>query len=146
MPEALFSFVSLAASVAWLLLALAAPMPMGAARRALLFAAGRGAPVALCAVCMVLLARYWGTTPGGGFRSLGTVLVLLSAPGKMLGAWTHFLAFDLLVGRWMVDDASVPGNARLALVAALPATFLFGPFGLLLYLTGRSLLRSRASP
>jgi hypothetical protein len=46
----------------------------------------------------------------------------------------------------MVDDASVPGNARLALVAALPATFLFGPFGLLLYLTGRSLLRSRASP
>ncbi len=132
--------------MAWLLLALAAPMPMGAARRALLFAAGRGAPVALCAVCMVLLARYWGTTPGGGFRSLGTVLVLLSAPGKMLGAWTHFLAFELLVGRWMVDDASVPGNARLALVAALPATFLFGPFGLLLYLTGRSLLRSRASP
>lgn len=146
MPEALFSFVRLAASVAWLLLALAAPMPMGAARRARVFAAGRGAPVALCAVCMVLLARYWGTTPGGGFRSLGTVLVLLSAPGKMLGAWTHFLAFELLVGRWMVDDASVPGNARLALVAALPATFLFGPFGLLLYLTGRSLLRSRASP
>ena len=132
--------------MAWLLLALAAPMPMGAARRALLFAAGRGAPVALCAVYMVLLARYWGTTPGGGFRSLGTVLVLLSAPGKMLGAWTHFLAFELLVGRWMVDDATVPGNARLALVAALPATFLFGPFGLLLYLTGRSLLRSRASP
>ena len=132
--------------MAWLLLALAAPMPMGAARRALLFAAGRGAPVALCAVYMVQLARYWGTTPGGGFRSLGTVLVLLSAPGKMLGAWTHFLAFELLVGRWMVDDASVPGNARLALVAALPATFLFGPFGLLLYLTGRSLLRSRASP
>ena len=92
MTDALFSIVSLVAMLAWLLLALAAPLPMGAVRRALLFAAGRGVPVVLCAFYMLLLQRYWGATPGGGFQSLGAVQVLFSAPGKMLGAWTHFLA------------------------------------------------------
>ncbi|MBP8138649.1 MAG: DUF4281 domain-containing protein [Alicycliphilus sp.] len=144
MTDALFSIVSLVAMLAWLLLALAAPLPMGAVRRALLFAAGRGVPVVLCAFYMLLLQRYWGATPGGGFQSLGAVQVLFSAPGKMLGAWTHFLAFDLLVGRWMVDDASVPGHSRLALVPALPATLFFGPLGVLLYLAGRALLRGGA--
>ena len=59
----------------------------------------------------------------------------------MLGAWTHFLAFDLLIGRWMVDDALGPGRSRLPLVLSLPVTFMFGPLGLLLYLGGRSLQR-----
>jgi len=91
----------------------------------------------------VFLAQYWGSTPGGGFQSLGAVQILFAAPGKMLGAWTHFLAFDLLVGRWLVDDASSEGNTRLPLLVALPATFLFGPLGVLLYLAGRALLSAK---
>jgi hypothetical protein len=69
--------------------------------------------------------------------------VLFSVPGKLLGAWMHFLAFDLLVGRWLVDHALSGGRSRLPLVAALPATFLYGPLGVLLY-AGAQAASSRA--
>ena len=144
MPEAAFSFVSLAAILAWIGLAVAASIGPGTIRSALLLFSGRGVPVLLCIAYVAFLARYWGSTPGGGFQSLGAVQVLFSAPGKMLGAWTHVLAFDLFVGRWMVDDALSGNRSRLPLLVALPATFLFGPAGVLLYLAGRLLLRTRA--
>ena len=143
MPEAAFSIVSLAAILAWIGLAAAASIRPGKIRRALLLFGGRGVPILLCVAYVAFLARYWGSTPGGGFQSLGAVQVLFSAPGKMLGAWTHFLAFDLFVGRRMVDDALSGNRSRFPLVVALPATFLFGPVGVLLYLAGRSLLRIR---
>lgn len=143
MPENTFSLVSIVAMAAWLGLAVAAPLRAGKARANILFVSGRVAPVLLCAAYVVFLAQYWGSTPGGGFQSLGAVQILFAAPGKMLGAWTHFLAFDLLVGRWLVDDASSEGNSRLPLVLALPATFLFGPLGVLLYLAGRALSGAR---
>jgi len=143
LPESAFSLVSVVAMAAWLGLAVAAPLRTGTARANILFISGRVAPVLLCAAYVVFLAQYWGTTPGGGFQSLGAVQILFAAPGKMLGAWTHFLAFDLLVGRWLVDDASSEGNSRLPLLVALPATFLFGPLGVLLYLAGRALFSAK---
>ena len=140
-----FTGVSLAAVAAWLMLALACVMRTGAARSLILFAAGRGVPIFLCVVYLVVLVRHWGSTPGGGFQSLTGVQLLFAAPGKMLGAWIHFLAFDLLIGRWMVDDALGPGRSRLPLLLALPATFMFGPLGLLLYLGGRALQRGQVA-
>lgn len=143
MPESAFTLVSVVAMAAWLALAVAASLPVGKARTNILFFSGRVSPVLLCAAYVVFLAQYWGSTPGGGFQSLGAVQTLFAVPGKMLGAWTHFLAFDLLVGRWLVDDASAEGNSRLPLLVALPATFLFGPLGVLLYLAGRALLSAK---
>ena len=143
LPDSAFSLVNIAAMAAWLGLAVAAPLRVGQLRETLLFISGRVAPVLLCAAYVVFLIQYWGSTPGGGFQSLGAVQILFAAPGKMLGAWTHFLAFDLLVGRWLVDDASSDGNSRLPLLVALPATFLFGPLGVLIYLAGRALLSAK---
>jgi hypothetical protein len=145
MPEIAFSVVSLVAIAGWSGLAIASPIRSSSFRTALLFASGRVAPILLCIAYVAFLIRYWGSTPSGGFQSLGAVQLLFSAPGKMLGAWTHFLAFDLLVGRWMVDDASSSGHSRVPLVLALPATFMFGPLGVLLYLAGRFLLRAKAA-
>jgi hypothetical protein len=116
LPKSAFSIVSIAAMAAWLGLAVATPLPAGRARDTLLFFSGRVAPLLLCAAYVMFLAQYWGSTPGGGFRSLEAVQILFAAPGKMLGAWTHFLAFDLFVGRWLVDDASSRGNSRLPLL------------------------------
>ena len=45
-----FSAVSLVAVAAWLMLALACAVRIGAARRRVLFVAGRGAPIFLSAV------------------------------------------------------------------------------------------------
>lgn len=133
MNERLFSLLGLAAMIGWLGLGLAACLRAGPWRQRLLFAGGRIVPVGLCAAYAVLLAAHWGSTPGGGFGSLAAVQALFAAPGKMLGAWTHFLAFDLLVGRWLVDDVLARGRARWPLAFTLPATFLFGPLGVLLH-------------
>jgi Domain of unknown function (DUF4281) len=138
MTDSVFSAVSLAAITGWLGLAVASLLRNGSARKFLLLASGRMIPLALCLTYGAVLLWFWGTT-SGGFDSLASVQALFASPGKMLGAWTHFLAFDLLVGRWMVDDAAQPGRTRLLLVPGLPLTFMYGPLGLLLYLACREI-------
>ena len=137
MNETIFSLASLAAVAAWIGLAVAAAIAPGRAREGLLLVAGRVVPLALCVLYAILLVTHWRAAPGGGFSSLDAVLVLFAAPGKVLGAWVHFLAFDLFVGRWLVDDAVSPARSRWPLWLGLPATFLYGPIGVLLYLAGR---------
>jgi Domain of unknown function (DUF4281) len=140
MNETIFSMASLAAVAAWIGLAVAAAITPGRARDALLLVAGRAVPLALCVLYVILLATHWGSAPGGGFSTLGAVLALFAVPGKMLGGWVHFLAFDLFFGRWMVDDALLPQRSRWPLWLGLPATFLYGPLGVLLYLAARHAL------
>jgi hypothetical protein len=138
----MFSLVSLVAFSGWLGLAIASAMRLGAIRNGILFASGRCVPILLCVAYFAFLALYWGSAPGGGFQSLGAVRILFSSqPGIVLAGWTHYLAFDLFVGRWMVDDASSEHRSRIPLLLALPATFLFGPVGVLLYLGGQALLK-----
>ena len=86
--------------------------------------------------------RYWSSAPGGNFGSLEGVARLFSSQGKLLGGWVHFLAFDLFVGRWMVDDTLNAQRSRWALLPCLPAAFMYGPAGLLLYFV----IRAAASP
>jgi Domain of unknown function (DUF4281) len=80
---------------------------------------------------------------------IGLGLAAAAPPGKMPGGWVHFLAFDLLVGWWIVDDTLSRGRSRLPLFVVLPATFMYGPVGLLLQVFASSFLlvgsnRSRA--
>jgi hypothetical protein len=58
----------------------------------------------------------------------------LSDPDFFMAGWTHYIAFDLFVGRWIWQDALSRGRtARLALLL----TWLAGPAGLSLYLVQR---------
>ena len=43
------------------------------------------------------------------FSTLAGVHRLLSDKSNVLIAWTHYLAFDVLVGKWIVDDNSSRG-------------------------------------
>src|SRR4051812_21348401 len=52
----------------------------------------------------------------------------------LLAGWTHYLAFDLFVGRWEVRDAQRRGIPHLLITPALVLTFLLGPAGFLFYL------------
>lgn len=121
MNEITFSIASLAGIVAWFALGVAVLAPAGQVRALLLAFAGRFVPVGFCLLYAYLLVTHWGSAPGGGFSSLAAVLALFSVPGKMLGAWIHFLAFDLLVGRWIVDDVLESGRPP-ALAAGCPAS------------------------
>ncbi|MES2949540.1 MAG: ABA4-like family protein [Pseudomonadota bacterium] len=132
-PELAFEWANTLALLGWALLVAGVTLKPGKSRHWLLLAGGRLVPLLLCAAYVLLLAQHWGSAPGGNFGSLAGVTMLFASPGKLVGGWLHFLAFDLWLGRWMVDDVLTQQRSRWLLLPCLPLTFLFGPAGLLLY-------------
>jgi len=60
--------------------------------------------------------------------------------------WIHYLAFDLLVGRWETQDAAARGIPAWLVVPCLALTFMFGPAGWLLYVGLRTVHARVQSP
>ena len=142
-PDRAFAFASNLAVLGWLLLVASLFVPT-AWRARLRLLGGRVVPVLLAAGYVVALVVWWPDARGqGGFGSLAEVATLFSVPGLLLAGWVHYLAFDLLVGRWEIDDSGVGGLAAWWLVPCLILTFLFGPAGWLLYLLARTAMRAR---
>lgn len=65
---------------------------------------------------------------------------LFASRGAIVLGWTHYLAFDLFVGLWIVRDAEGRGVARPVQWPFLLATYIAGPLGLLAWLLLRRLL------
>ncbi len=130
--EQLFSLASAAALAGWVMLALA---PL---RRPWAVAGARLVAALLCGFYLTMLARglIVGPAPphGAGFSSLAGVRLLLSSPAALLAGWVHYLAFDLFVGSWEVEDAPKARVPHALLLPCLALTFVAGPVGLLLYL------------
>ncbi len=141
--EIIFSGVGLASFAGWGALALA---PL---RRPLLLKVARGIGVCLALAYAAILAVAWDSPPVGDFGSLAGVGRGFGNPGHLLAAWVHFLAFDLSIGSWEVEQAERYGIPHLLLLPCLALTFLFGPLGLLVFLAVRQLqggwVRARAS-
>ena len=135
-PESAFIACSALAGSGWALLVLGPAAPR--ARRI----AGIAIPSVLAAVYVSVLGWH-ARELSGGFNSLDAVAQLFSHRWALLAGWIHFLAFDLFVGSWIAADASTRGLARPPLVLVLLLTFLFGPAGLLAYLTTRKALATR---
>ena len=64
--------------------------------------------------------------------------------GLLLAGWVHYLAFDLFVGSWEVEDARARGVSHWLVLPCLLCTFLAGPAGLGLYLLVRAGARLRS--
>lgn len=130
-PDQVFSIVNPLALVAWLALAV---FP----RRRLVtdVVIGLAVPALFAAAYVTILVAEWGRSPGG-FSSLPGVAALFANPWLLLAGWIHYLAFDLLVGRWEVLDARERGIPHVAVVPCLALTFLFGPAGWLSYVLVR---------
>jgi hypothetical protein len=71
------------------------------------------------------------------FSSLQGVIVLFQNPKVLLAGWIHYLAFDLMVGLWIKNNALKHGITHWYLIPCLIFTFLLGPVGLLFYLVIR---------
>ena len=82
-----------------------------------------------------------GGPEGGGMSSLEAVMIALSNPHGVIGAWTHYLVFDLFVGAWITRDAGRLGVSQGIIIIPLLLTFLAGPLGLLLYLVAKAALK-----
>lgn len=77
------------------------------------------------------------------FGSLDGVMALFEAPVAVLAGWIHYLAFDLMVGWFIIWNARKNGINRMLVIPCLIFTFLLGPSGLLLYLLMRWIITRR---
>lgn len=131
--ESVYSGLSALAFAGWAALALA---PL---KRDMLVMVARAAALLLALAYLYMLLFTTQSVEGGGFSSLAGVMALFSkAPNVMLG-WTHYLAFDLFIGSWEVEDAGKRGVPHWLVIPCLFATLMVGPVGLLLYFAVRTI-------
>ena len=125
--ETAFSVANGVAMGGWLALLLAPLAPAQADRAAALIAPGL-----LAAAYLGLLVVSSGAE--GGFGSLAGVMRLFDDPVVTLAGWLHYLAFDLVVGAWIVRRARAEGMPHWKAAICLPPTLFAGPAGFLLFL------------
>ncbi|WP_350292512.1 ABA4-like family protein [uncultured Croceitalea sp.] len=73
---------------------------------------------------------------GGGmdFGSLSSVMALFTEENAVLAGWVHYLAFDLLVGMWMLNQNKELKIHQLLMAPCLFGTFMLGPVGFLAFM------------
>ncbi|MEO1486220.1 MAG: ABA4-like family protein [Bacteroidota bacterium] len=99
-------------------------------------------PIALS----VIYVTYIGIAISSGgmmdFGSLASVMELFTQENAVLAGWVHYLAFDLLVGMWMLDQNRNLGVHQLLMVPCLIGSFMFGPAGFLLFIIIKSIKKA----
>jgi Domain of unknown function (DUF4281) len=95
-------------------------------------------PVALAAVGVSYVGLLVRAIDGGLLDDLDPDAMrrALAHPEAFLAGWAHYVAFDVFVGRWIWRTALAE---RRRCRVALLTTMLFGPAGLLLFMTQRRL-------
>jgi len=68
------------------------------------------------------------------FGSLKSVMQLFTVENAVLAGWVHYLAFDLLVGMWIVNQNKALKIHPIIIAPCLVGTFLFGPVGFLVFM------------
>ncbi|NND62341.1 MAG: DUF4281 domain-containing protein [Flavobacteriaceae bacterium] len=76
--------------------------------------------------------------PAMNFGSLEAVMELFKDERALLAGWVHYLAFDLLVGMWMLDQNKKLGIHQIIMAPILLATFMLGPVGFILFMALRA--------
>ena len=127
-PELVYSVTNIAALAAWLVLVC---YPL---RREPILVAARSVATVLSVVYVVLLARSLSEGGAPDFSTLAAVSTLFAHPGHAVMGWTHYLAFDLWVGTWEVEEAARRRLPYFLVLPCLVLTFLVGPVGLVAFL------------
>ena len=73
------------------------------------------------------------------FGSLAGVKALFTADNAILIGWVHYLAFDLLTGNWIVNQAKENNISHWFIIPCLLFCFMLGPVGFLLFYIIRSI-------
>jgi len=129
-PDTLFSLASTVALLGWIALIF---LPKSLRYKV---------PIALCAPALALLYAVLifpalkGMDPAA-FSTLDGVMSLQGSELAALVGWVHYLAFDLIVGWLIANDAEKQGLNRWLMIPALLLTFMLGPVGWLTYLVIR---------
>ncbi len=83
---------------------------------------------------------------GGGmdFGSLQSVMALFTQEDAVLAGWVHYLAFDLLVGMWMLDQNRILKIHPILMAPCLVCTFMLGPIGFLLFIIIKTIKKQQS--
>ncbi|MBT8253677.1 MAG: DUF4281 domain-containing protein [Flavobacteriaceae bacterium] len=91
-------------------------------------------PVLLSIVYAIYLISSLISGPAMDFGSLQEVMGLFTVENAVLAGWLHYLAFDILVGMWMLDQNRTIKIHPGLMVPCLLATFMMGPIGFLIFM------------
>ncbi|KAJ3077673.1 hypothetical protein HK102_005048, partial [Quaeritorhiza haematococci] len=86
---------------------------------------------------------------GGTFADFGkweSILALFRSdfpPAGVLGAWIHYLAFDVVCGYYIAQDAAANNIPRLLVAPTIFMTLMLGPIGFLMYAFVRVIVGAR---
>lgn len=67
------------------------------------------------------------------FSSLEGLMTLFGAPEAVLAGWIHYLAFDMIVGYFILTDAQKNKINHYLVIPCLLFSFMMGPVGFLIY-------------
>jgi multisubunit Na+/H+ antiporter MnhB subunit len=97
-----------------------------------------GMVVVLAALYAYLILSSISGFNSESFSTLENVKHLFQNDNAVLAGWIHYLAFDLMIGTFIVEQAKLHQVPRWLCVFALPFTFMFGPMGYLLFVIMKS--------
>jgi hypothetical protein len=97
----------------------------------------------LSALYAWLIAMHFHSADFKAFGSLAGIAAIFQKKELLLAGWVHYLAFDLMVGLFIVSNARRHGIPHLLAMLCAFGAFMLGPIGLLLYLLIRSIKTRR---
>ena len=98
-------------------------------------------PLLYCLACTLILIIKPAGPEGASIASFKGFMLLLSDPMTGLMIWIQLVIWDLFIGAWMARDARRRRIHPGWMVLPMVTIYIFGPPGLLLYLTLRFLMR-----
>jgi len=128
-PEEVFSIVNLIAMPMWILMIFLPKWKI-----TMYLVDYKVIPIILSLIYAVYI--FISLREGGGmdFGSLASVMELFTAEDAVLAGWVHYLAFDLLVGMWILDKSKKMEIHHLLIIPCLLGAFMLGPIGFLLFI------------
>lgn len=99
-------------------------------------------PLLLSLIYVIFIAISLSAGGMMDFGSLTSVMALFTKENAVLAGWVHYLAFDLVVGMWMLDKNRQLGIHQLLMAPCLFLTFMFGPVGFLLFIIIKSIKKT----
>ncbi|RNC86252.1 MAG: DUF4281 domain-containing protein [Winogradskyella sp.] len=96
-------------------------------------------PLLLSLSYIVYMLSYIQAGGGLDFGNLSSVMDVFTKENAVMAGWVHYLAFDLLIGMWMLNQNQKLGIHQLIMVPCLIGTFMLGPVGFLLFMTIRAI-------
>src|SRR5690606_15366811 len=101
-------------------------------------------PIILSIVYIIYIVQALLTGGLMDFGSLSSVMALFTVENAALAGWVHYLAFDLLIGMWILNQNKQLNIHQVLIAPCLFLTFMFGPVGFLLFTIIKNIKRKKS--